>query len=113
MQSPETGGRTGSRPSAAEGGGASAPALRPADHRSTRHSCFPVSMTSLVIVARAMRKHCHELGTSQGVPEPHSFAVRADVVRRANTFASTASHPTFVTTRNAPRIEAGRRGPYD
>src|ERR1700694_5514927 len=35
MQSQKTGERTGSRPSAAEGGGAPAPALRPADHRST------------------------------------------------------------------------------
>ena len=35
----------------------------------------------LVTVARAMRKHCHELGTSQGVPEPHSFAVRVGIVR--------------------------------
>ena len=33
LQSPKTGERAGSRPQAAEGGGASAPALRPADHR--------------------------------------------------------------------------------
>ena len=35
LQSQQTGERMGSRPSAAGGGGASAPALRPADHRST------------------------------------------------------------------------------
>jgi len=35
LQSQQTGERMGSRPSAAGGGGAPAPALRPADHRST------------------------------------------------------------------------------
>ena len=30
----------------------------------------------LVTVIGAMRKHCRQLDTSQGVPEPHSFAVR-------------------------------------
>src|SRR5579864_1615711 len=35
MPNRKTGERTGSRPSAAEGGGASAPALRPSDHRAT------------------------------------------------------------------------------
>ena len=38
----QTGERTGSRPSAAEGGGALAPALRPADHGLLQHSCSPV-----------------------------------------------------------------------
>src|ERR1700683_2557073 len=41
MQSQKIGERTGSRPSAAEGGGASAPALRPADHRSKSAQLLP------------------------------------------------------------------------
>ena len=53
----------------------------------------------LVTVARAMRKHCHALGTSQGVPEPHSFAVRIKCCSSVSAFASTASRPAFVTTR--------------
>jgi hypothetical protein len=53
----------------------------------------------LATVARAMQKHRRELGTSQGVPEPHSFAVRVNVVRLINIFASIASRPAFVTTR--------------
>src|SRR6185437_7067154 len=51
----------------------------------------------LVTVARAVRKHCHELGTSLGVPEPHSFAVRIKRCSSVSAFASTASHPAFVT----------------
>ena len=36
----------------------------------------------LVTVARAIaERHHRELGTSQGVPEPHSFAVRVGIVR--------------------------------
>src|SRR6185437_15419598 len=53
----------------------------------------------LVTVARALQKHCHELGTSQGVPEPHSFAVRIKRCSSVSAFASTASRPAFVTTR--------------
>ena len=42
MPSPKTGVQTGSRPSAAEGGGAPAPALSPSDRRSTPD---PVALT--------------------------------------------------------------------
>src|SRR6185437_11126148 len=36
----------------------------------------------LVTVIGAMRKHCRQLGTSQGVPEPRSFAVRISAARQ-------------------------------
>jgi hypothetical protein len=49
------------------------------------------------------------LGTSQGVPGPHDFAVRADVVRL--TTSSRPSHPALNVRddRETPLIEAGRR----
>src|SRR5258708_39376597 len=57
LQSQQTGERMGSRPSAAGGGGASAPALRPADHRSTSktqllpgdRACLPPSLSEYVV----------------------------------------------------------------
>ena len=51
MESQQTGERAGSRPSAAEGGGASAPALRPADHRATQHSCSKWARDSKIYAA--------------------------------------------------------------
>ena len=62
----------------------------------------------VVTVIGAMREHRRQLGTSQGVPEPHSFAVRVGIVRPM--MPPRPPHPAsrFVTTRNAPRIEAGR-----
>src|SRR6185437_15204411 len=64
----------------------------------------------LVTVARAIaERHHRELGTSQGVPEPRSFAVR--VWRRSSTGAntSTASHPARRDDRGAP-LMPGRDG---
>ena len=50
LQSNQTGKRTGSRPQAAKGGGASAPALRPADRRVYfQHSCLYWRETGLDI----------------------------------------------------------------
>ena len=61
----------------------------------------------LVTVARAMRKaSVRELGTSQGVPGPHDFAVRDKHCPSCNAAASIASRPTFVTTRT-PLIRDG------
>jgi hypothetical protein len=55
-------------------------------------------MTSLVTVIGAMREHCRQLGTSQGVPEPHSFAVRNNRRSSVSAAASIASrYPRFVT----------------
>ncbi len=54
-------------------------------------------------------KHHRQLGASIGEPGPHDFAVRRNVVRRADIAASIASRPTFVTTRTL-LAEAGRRG---
>jgi hypothetical protein len=62
----------------------------------------------LVTVISAMREHRRQLGTSQGVPEPHSFAVRIRHLSSISANTSTASRPAFVTTRNAPLLGAGR-----
>ena len=60
----QTGERTGSRPSAAAGGGALAPALRPADHRSTSTQLLPGGASLLspsplrsVSFSRTFRQH--------------------------------------------------------
>ena len=57
----------------------------------------------LVTVARAMRKHHRELGTSQGVPEPHSFAIR--VTHRPSSDVARVHRipiPTSVTVAKRP-----------
>src|SRR5262249_1106044 len=51
VQSQQTGERTGSRPSAAEGGGAPAPALSPADRRSTS--------STVALIERGTALHNH------------------------------------------------------
>jgi hypothetical protein len=58
LAKPQTGERTGSRPSAAEGGGAQVPALRPADHRSTsQHSCsFGCGMAGKIRLISLLKK---------------------------------------------------------
>src|SRR5260370_1734378 len=67
MQDQRAGERMGSRPSAAGGGGAPAPALRPADHRST-------SKTQLLPGDRALLppSHCGlKVFSSQVEPNQH------------------------------------------
>jgi hypothetical protein len=61
----------------------------------------------LVTVARAMRKHHRELGTSQGVPEPHSFAVRIRRRSSVGANASIASRSTFRDDRDTPLCKRG------
>jgi hypothetical protein len=48
-----------------------------------------------------------KLGASPGAPEPHDFAVRSQHRSSGDVLASIATRLAFVTTRNAPRIEAG------
>ena len=74
MQSQKTGERTGSRPSAAEGGGAPAPALRPADHRSTSTQLLPGDR--LVATVASEKLASQKLDASIGASGPHDFAVR-------------------------------------
>src|ERR687893_245441 len=82
MQSPKTGERTGSRPSAAEGGGATAPALRPTDHRSTSTTqllCFRGGQTKVQTSGdqrREIAKSCfRRMGGAQRYPSPHAPAL--------------------------------------
>src|SRR6185437_16964834 len=69
----------------------------------------------LVTVARAVRKaSVRELGTSQGVPEPHGFAVRIRRRSSVGANASIASRSTFVTIAIRPSAsEAGQRRTYN
>ena len=74
------------------------------------YAISPVSMTSLVTVARAMQKHRHELGTSQGVPGPHDFAVRISTARQQNFRVHRIPRPTSVTIAKRPSCERGTAG---
>ena len=47
----------------------------------------------LVTVVGAMRKHCCQLGTSQGVPGPCDFTIRIERRSSIGANASTASPP--------------------
>jgi hypothetical protein len=81
LESQQTGERTGSRPPAAEGGGAKAPALRPADLQATS--------TQLLLGEPAFchRRFVHhlarELDACIGAPGPHHFAVRQCAARQS------------------------------
>jgi hypothetical protein len=61
----------------------------------------------LVTVIGAMREHRRRLGTSQGVPEPRSFAVRFPRPFAYDRKASIASRPAFVTMAKRPSCRDG------
>src|ERR1700682_5418153 len=90
----------GSRPSAAEGGGAPAPALRPADHRSTsKNTVAPRRPGSFAtVIGRLLR----QLDTSVGVSGPHDFAVRIGIARLARRRVHRIPCPTSVTFAKRP-----------
>jgi hypothetical protein len=60
----------------------------------------------------SLSRNCvpRKLSASVGAPGPHAFAVRIGVARPATLPASTASRPTFVTTRTPllPRRDGGK-----
>ena len=67
----------------------------------------------VVTVARAMRKHCCELGTSQGVPGPHSFAVRNHAARLAALLRPPHPRLTCRDDRDTPLCKrSGMHHPY-
>jgi hypothetical protein len=74
-------------------------------------SCSPRRPGFVVSVARAMRKHCHQLDISVGTSGPHDFAVRAGIARPATPARPPHSHPTFRDGREASLLfgcETGR-----
>jgi hypothetical protein len=54
-----------------------------------------------------MREHRRQLGTSQGVPEPHSFAVRNNRRSSVSAAASIASRPAFRDDAQRPSHRGG------
>jgi hypothetical protein len=61
----------------------------------------------LVTVISAMREHRRKLRTSQGVPEPRSFAVRIRHRSSISANTSTASRSTFRDDRDTPLCKRG------
>src|SRR6266567_8641058 len=82
MQSQQTGERTGSRPSAAGGGGAQAPALSPADHWSTSTQLLPGDRA--LLPPSPAENNFRKLDASVGASGPHGFAVRISAARLAS-----------------------------
>jgi hypothetical protein len=63
----------------------------------------------LATVTCTTRKRRRRLDASVGAPGPHGFAVRAHASRPLPPARPPHPASTFVTTRNAPLIEAGRQ----
>ena len=91
LQDQRAGERMGSRPSAAGGGGAPAPALRPADHRSTSktqllpgdRALLPPSPCGLKVLSSPVEPNepPQDFDASVGASRPHDFAVRDNISR--------------------------------
>ena len=137
LQDQRAGERMGSRPSAAGGGGAPAPALRPADHRSTSktqllpgdRALLPPSPCGLKVLSSpvepneppqdltpASRRQDHTTSPYAATSLVRSLGDRSQAFRQPalqsrraqNAAASTASHPASLTIRIRPSV--GRDG---
>ena len=83
-------------------------------HRISQTSGIPCAMALTVYVVlspgtglscpRRLVDHPAKLSASVGAPGPHDFAVHDELAFVFASLASTASHHTFVTLRNAPLI---------
>src|SRR3979409_2668918 len=94
MQSQQTGERTGSRPSAAEGGGAPAPALRPADHRAISTTQLLLGVPGfLATIADDRLSHLTDLTPTTGASGPHDFTVRISRARQSRLPRPSHPHP--------------------